>query len=175
MGAGALAVIHPKALVDADVVIGIGTQIWQFASIIRGARVGAGCNVASCAIVDGAIVGDLCLIGQGTQVHPGTRIGQRVFVGPGVICCNDQWPSVSKDGFDVAGLHERPTIIIDDGAVIGAGAIILPGFRVAAGAMVAAGVVCDRDVPAGTLLRRDGSLGRIPDDGGASRRMRWAS
>lgn len=168
--------IHPQAQVDADVVIGVGTRVWQFASIIRGASIGAGCNIASCAIVDGAIVGDRCLIGHGTQVHPGTKIGQRVFVGPGVICCNDQWPSVCKDGFDAAALlaGERSTVILDDGAVIGAGAIILPGFRVAAGAMVAAGVVCDRDVPAGTVLRRDGTLGRVPDDGGASRRMRWA-
>lgn len=168
--------VHPLAVVDLAVAIGAGTRVWQFASVIRGAKIGAGCNIASCAIVDGAMVGNSCLIGHGAQLHPGTMVGNDVFIGPGAICCNDQWPRVAKGGFDAEALFSgaRSTVIVDDGAVIGAGAIVLPGFRVGPGAMVAAGVVCDRDVPAGTVLRRDGILGRIPNDGGASRRMRWA-
>lgn len=170
--------IHPAAIVDmATVAIGAGSKVWQGATVIRGSRIGSDCNIASCSIIDGARLGDRCLIGHGAQLHPGTLIGNDVFVGPGVICCNDQWPRVSKDGFDAATLFagDRSTVIVEDGAVIGAGAIVLPGFRVAAGAMIAAGAVCDRDVPAGAVLRRDGTLGRVPDDGGASRRMRWAS
>jgi UDP-2-acetamido-3-amino-2,3-dideoxy-glucuronate N-acetyltransferase len=93
--------IHPKAHVDSTASVGPCTQVWQFASVIRGAVVGGACNVASCSIIDGAQVGDNCLIGHGAQLHPGTKIGNGVFVGPGAIICNDMWPSVSKQGFHI--------------------------------------------------------------------------
>jgi tetrahydrodipicolinate N-succinyltransferase len=82
---------------------------------------------------------------------------------------------VSKSGFDYSSLSERPTVIVKDGASIGAGAIILPGVVIGENAMVAAGCVVDRPVPSGRLLRRDGSLEPMPEDDGASRRMLWAS
>lgn len=160
----ASAQIHPLAFV-AEATIGHGTRIWQFASIIRAARVGSGCTIGACALVDAAIIGDDCLIGAAAQLHPGTVIGNAVFVGPGVIFCNDRWPRVSKDGFDTEALlgGKFVTVRVEDGAVIGAGAIILPGVTIGKGAVIAAGSRVARSVPAYYLVKaRDEMLPLAP-------------
>lgn len=156
--------IHRAAQVDAAAKVGHGTKVWQFASIVREAMIGTDCTVASCAIVDGAMVGNRCSIGHGASVHPGTWIGDDVFIGPAAVVCNDRWPRVGKDGFDVRPLiqGEFVTVEIEDGASIGAGAIILPGVVIGAGAMVAAGAVVSRNVPECHLFKRDGSM--VPID-----------
>lgn len=155
------AIIHPQACVG-DAKIGARTHVWQFASVIRGSAIGADCTIGSTAIVDGARMGDGCSIGHGAQLHPGTWLGDKVFVGPGAIVCNDLWPSMSKQGFDLDALlaGELVTVRIEDGAVIGAGALILPGVTVEAGAFVAAGAVVTRPVLSGHLWHRTGDMVR---------------
>jgi acetyltransferase-like isoleucine patch superfamily enzyme len=151
--------VHPRALVE-NSQIGEGTRVWQFASVIRGAVIGRNCNIASCAIVDGARIGNNCLIGHGSSLHPGTVLGDDVFVGPSVTFCNDRWPMVSKDGFDIDKLlsGEIITTRIEDGASIGAGAVLTPGSSVGMCAMIAAGAVVTGRVPTGTLLKRSGEM-----------------
>lgn len=166
--------IHPQAVVSASKV-GDDTTVWQFASVIRGAVIGRGCTVAAYALIDAARVGDHCLIGSRAQIHPGVEVGNRVFVGPGVIFCNDRWPTVDKEGFDSEALlgGEFTTTVIGSGASLGAGAIVLPGSYVGAGAMVAAGAVLDGGVPERHLLKRDGEI--VPIDAGRTPlRMRRA-
>ena len=167
--------IHPLAHVDASVLLGEGTTVWQFASLIRGASVGNGCSIGACSVVDGSIVGDRCAIGHGAQIHPSAWLWDDVFIGPGAVLCNDVWPSTSKEGFDVSALASRHTIVIESGASIGANAVILPGVRIGSGAVVAAGVRCCESVPANTLLKPDGSYGRKPEKMDIARRMRFAA
>jgi acetyltransferase-like isoleucine patch superfamily enzyme len=133
--------------------------------VIRGAKVGGQCNIGSCAIVDGAILGDECLLGHGAFVGPGSVLGKRVFVGPAAVLCNDAWPSASKDGFDVRDLLNGAVVTVHvlDDASIGAGAILMPGVTIGQHSLVAAGAVVTRNVPAGFLLNRDGSL--VPIEG----------
>jgi acetyltransferase-like isoleucine patch superfamily enzyme len=161
--------IHSLAHVE-GATIGAGTRVWQFASVIRGARVGADCNIAANVIVDGARVGDRCLIGHGASVHPGSLVGDDVFIGPQVVLCNDSMPRVSKDGFDLArfdGTHW--STILEDGCSIGAGSVIVPGVRVGREAMIAANSVVTRDVP-DCMLWRAGQLFALPQ----GERMRFA-
>lgn len=167
--------IHPQAQVDDSAKIGTGTKIWQFASVIRGAVLGKNSTVASCAIIDGAVLGDGCTVGHGASIHPGIKAGNGVFFGPGVVCCNDMWPETSKEGFDLARLLAGEfCIIIGDGATIGAGAVILPGVRIGAGAFVAAGAVVDRTLPEGFLWRRNGYTSPVPERR-REKRMRFAN
>lgn len=164
---------HPLAVIDEKTCsLGDGTLVWQFASVIRGAVIGQRCTIGAGAIVDGATVGDESLVGAGAQLHPGTRIGRGVFIGPGAIFCNDLWPMASKEGFQYPPAH-LATIVVEDGASIGAGAILIPGVVIGAGAMVAAGVVCSQSVPSYCVLRRDGTMEMVPADR-ATRRMKWA-
>jgi UDP-2-acetamido-3-amino-2,3-dideoxy-glucuronate N-acetyltransferase len=166
--------VHPQAVVADGCSLGDGTFVWQFASVIRGAVIGQQCSIGACAIVDGAQVGDNCKIGHGASLHPGTRLGDDIFVGPGAVFCNDLWPRTHRNGFDMDALKTRATVIVEDGASIGARAVVLPGIRIGRKAMVAAGVVCDRDVPEGMILRRSGCVELMPQDDGTTRRMRWA-
>lgn len=131
--------------------MGGGSQIWQFASVIRGARIGNGCSIGSCAIVDGARLGDRVRVGHGASIPPGVWIGDDVFVGPGVVICNDPDPRVGS-GFDLQALLDGKVVVrIEDRASIGAGSVILPGLTIGEGAMVAAGSVVTKDVPKGGL------------------------
>jgi acetyltransferase-like isoleucine patch superfamily enzyme len=142
---------------DAD--IGARTKVWQFASVIRGAKLGEDCVVGSCAIVDAATIGDRCHIGHGAQVHPGSVLGDDVFVGPGAVICNDAWPRVHKRGFEAPGVA-----VICDHASIGANAVVLPGLTVGVGAMVAAGAVVTRSVPARHRYLASGQVEPITDE-----------
>lgn len=170
------AFVHAKAHVDVDTVqIGAGTKVWQFASITRGTVLGEDCSVSPFAMLDGSIYGDRVIISGGVKAGAGFKVGNDVFLGPNVVLCNDCWPFASKDGYDDASLRdgEHFTVVIEDGAAIGAGAIILPGVRICAGAVVAAGAVVDCDVPASVVHRRSGNNTRMPDLW-RCKRMRWA-
>lgn len=150
-------VIHSSAVVDAT--IGEETRVWQFASVIRAAKVGRRCTVSAYALVDAAVIGDDCLISSGAQLHPGTVIGNEVFVGPGAVFCNDMWPRVNKEGFRSDLLHRGfVTTRAKDGSAVGAGAIILPGVTIGKDSLVAAGAVVHCDVPDGYLFTRENGM-----------------
>jgi len=166
--------IHPLAEVASGTVIGAGTRVWQFASVIRGAEIGEDCNIASCAIVDAAKVGDRCLIGHGAQVHPGAVLEDEVFFGPGAVACNDAFPRVAKGEWDIGAFARGlVSVRLKRGSSIGANAVILPGVTVGEEAFVAAGVVCRQDVPAHHMLKRCGAVVEI-NRAWALKRMRCA-
>jgi acetyltransferase-like isoleucine patch superfamily enzyme len=165
------AFIHHKAHVQ-DSSIGARTKVWQFASITRGTVLGEDCNIAPFAVLDGAKFGNGCIISMHVAMGPGFEVGDRVFIGPSVVFCNDGWPTVSKEGFDADKLRNGfVTIRVGDDAGIGAGAVILPGVTIGKGAFVAAGAVCDRSIPEYHLFTRTGVIRPLPDN---RRRMRAA-
>lgn len=166
--------IHPLSFVDVDCEIGEGTSVWQFASVIRGALIGEDCVIGSCAIVDGARVGERCRISHGAQIHPGSLLGDEVFVGPGAVLCNDLWPVVSKEGFDAEALKERFTVIIEDGASIGANAVILPGVRIGKNAVVAAGARVTDSLPEDCVWRAENDYIGRKSNRWRTRRMQFA-
>lgn len=165
--------VHRLALVE-DSQVGARTRVWQFASVIRGARLGEDCTVASGATLDGCWFGDRCIISQNVAMGPGFLIGDDVFIGPNVTICNDMWPATHKRDFEVEALRaDFVAVSIRHGACIGANAVVLPGVTIGKGAVVAAGAVARRSVPPDTLLRRNGSTALI-EPGWREMRMREA-
>lgn len=153
------AAIDDWAKVDHTVTIAAGTKVWQFASVIRGAMIGMNCNIGAGAVIDGAIIGDDCKIGANAFIPPGVMIGRNVFVGPCAVFCNDQWPEVATNGFDISILQRgEPCTIVHDYAAIGANSTILPGFVIGEQAIVAAGAELRSNVPAECAYRVDGSI-----------------
>lgn len=153
--------IHPMAHIGDDVEIGARTRVWQFASIIRKARIGEDCNIGGCAIVDGSTIGDRCIIGHGGFISPGMSIGDDVFIGPNCLLCNDFWPRPLKDGwFDINDLISGKIIVSKVGSrtSLGANSVILPGVRIGEGVMVAAGAVVHRNVLPHHLFTREGTM-----------------
>ncbi len=166
--------VHPKAEVDGSVTIGEGTRIWQFASVIRGARIGKDCSIASGACIDGSVIGDRVVIAHNLAMGPGFKIGNDCFIAPNVTFCNDAWPRSHKEGFDVERYDDtHHAVIMEDGATVGANSVILPGVIIGQNAMVAAGSVVTSNVPEGMLWVGSGIL-RMIEGESMKERIRFA-
>ncbi len=140
------AFVHPQAVCEAEA-IGERTRIWAFAYILKGARIGADCNICSHVFIEGDVVlGDRVTIKSGVQLWDGAIIEDDVFIGPNVAFANDKFPR-SKQYLDG---HPRTLICRD--ASIGANATILPGVTIGRAAMVGAGAVVTGDVPAHAIV-----------------------
>jgi UDP-2-acetamido-3-amino-2,3-dideoxy-glucuronate N-acetyltransferase len=142
--------VHPMALCESEMV-GDGTRIWAFAHVMRGAAVGADCNIGEGAFVEsGATIGDRVTLKNQVMVWDGVRIGDDAFIGPGVIFTNDRAPRSARMP-RVAARYSNPDrwrlpTTIGRGASLGAGAVILPSLNIGACAMVGAGAVVTHDV-----------------------------
>lgn len=126
--------------------IGEGTIIYQPELVnIYGAIIGERCRIGAFVEIGPSVIGDDCNIQAKVFIPANVLIRNHVFIGPGVIFCNDKYPpSNGAWQADVA-------TVVDEGASIGAGAIILPAVRIGAKARIAAGAIITKDVAAGEL------------------------
>ena len=117
--------------------IGDRSRIGPFVEVQAGARIGSDCKIQSHSFI--------C---------DGVEVGDRVFVGHGVMFCNDRRPRATADDGSLQGPEdwELERTEVGDGASIGSGAVILGGVRIGDGALVGAGAVVTRDVEAGTTV-----------------------
>lgn len=141
-----MAFLHKFADVSANQ-IGENTKVWQFAIILEGAIIGDECNICAHTYIEGNVtVGHRVTIKSGVFLWDGTRIGNDVFLGPNATFTNDKFPRSKKypDSFS--------SIIVEDGASIGANSTLLPGIKIGKKAMIAAGAVVTKDVPAYAIV-----------------------
>ncbi len=142
-------VIMPGARIYAGGIFGAGLFVGDGASIAEGCRFGARCVIGRNATVgDHVTLGDDVRIQTGAHLVGGMVVGDRSFIGLGVITCNDHDPQPYV--YDAARI--APPIIGAD-CMIGSGAILCPGVRIGDGARVSAGAIVRRDVPPGATLR----------------------
>jgi UDP-2-acetamido-3-amino-2,3-dideoxy-glucuronate N-acetyltransferase len=140
-------VVHEKGLCEGDV--GPRTRVWAFAHVMKGARVGADCNICMGAFVEaGAVIGNRVTVKNGVQVWDGVTIEDDVFLGPNATLTNVRNP---RAAFKAPPEAFAPTRICR-GATIGANATIVCGNVIGAQAFVAAGAVVTRSVPAHALM-----------------------
>jgi len=93
-----------------------------------------------------AVIGDDTVISSHCFLAGGTRVGSGVFLGHGVVTCNDKYPVANNPNFKL----EPP--VIEDGASIGSGVVILPGVTIGSGSIVGAGATIVSDVPANGIV-----------------------
>src|SRR3954467_6611884 len=123
------AYFHPTALVEtAD--IGPGTRVWAFAHVMRGARLGANCNVGDHAFIEsGAIVGNNVTLKNNVCVWMGITLEDDVFVGPNATFTNDRHPRSPR--MPEVGIRYESTerwllpTIVERGVSIGGNATIV--------------------------------------------------
>ena len=138
--------IHSLSDVQADQ-IGKGTRIWQFAVVLKGAKIGRNCNICAHTFIENDVfIGDNVTVKCGVQLWDGLRIGNNVFIGPNVTFCNDKHPKSGNHNFQCL------QTVIEDDVSIGANATILPGVRLARGWVVGAGAVVTRNVSPGITV-----------------------
>jgi acetyltransferase-like isoleucine patch superfamily enzyme len=158
---------HPprgKQSGELSTTIGGGGVIRSGTVIYAGTTIGDGFNSGHGAMIrENNVIGDRCSVGThavleaGNKVGDDTRIhsqcflehvtlGNRVFLGPGVVFTDDPHPVCPRYLDCVLGAT------VEDDVSIGGNATILPGVKIGAGSLVGAGAVVTRDVAAGTVV-----------------------
>jgi len=132
----------------ADVAFGENVTVWSFTNLY-GCQIGDNTRIGSFVEIQrGAVIGAGCKIQSHTFICDGVEIGDRVFVGHGVLFINDKFPrATTEDG--VPQTDEDWTLmrtVVEHGASLGSGAVLLGGIRIGAGALVGAGAVVTSDV-----------------------------
>ena len=138
--------IHPLSSVQSDQ-IGERTRIWQFAVVLKGARIGRNCNICAHTFIENdVVIGDNVTVKCGVQLWSGLRIGNNVFIGPNVTFCNDKHPKSGNHDFECL------QTVVEADVSIGANATILPGIQLGKGCVVGAGAVVTKNVPPGITV-----------------------
>lgn len=119
-----------------DCACGSGVQVWHAGMVnLYGCSLAAGVTVGPFVEIQrGACVGADSKVCSHTFICGGAQIGARVFIGHGVMFCNDAYPMIG-------GVLRLQPVVVEDDVSIGSGAVILPGVRIGIGAMIGAGAV----------------------------------
>lgn len=134
--------------------LGPDVVVHAFANLY-GCRIGAGTRIGTFVEIQRDVsIGSRCKISSHTFVCSGVRIEDAVFVGHGVMFCNDKHPrACNADGeLQTGDDWELLRTVVEAGASLGSGAVILGGVRIGAGAMVGAGAVVAADVAPGSIV-----------------------
>ncbi len=119
-----------------------GEYIHESAEIGSGTRIGAGHDIGK-----DVVIGEDCNIQCGVFISDGWKIGDRVFIGPGVRFFNDKYPPSTRIQ---AG-------VVEDDAIICGGVLIGPGVNIGRGAVIGMGANIRKDVPTLVVVVEDGS------------------
>jgi acetyltransferase-like isoleucine patch superfamily enzyme len=144
---GPNAIVRPYAIIYCDNVIGHHFQCGYFLVLRAGCRLANRVTLMSRVTLEGLVE-----IGTGTKIMAHvyiptrTRIGSRVFIGPGTNILNDRHPIRKAPGEMVV---KGPTV--EDNVSIGGGCTIFPGITIGEGAFIGGGSVVTKDVPPWTL------------------------
>lgn len=115
LGLQPITIVHPRAFVASDAVLGAGTQVLALSAVCAGAHLGRAVIVNT-----GATVDHDCRIGDGAHIGPGAHLAGEVTVEP-----------ISFLG---TGAIVLPRLRVGARSVVGAGAVVTKD--VAAGAVV---------------------------------------
>jgi acetyltransferase-like isoleucine patch superfamily enzyme len=140
--------VHERALCESED-IGPRTRVWAFAQVMKGARIGADCNIGGHAFIEaGARLGDRVTVKNAVLVWDKVTVEDEVFLGPNMVFTNDMNPRVA---FKKSPDQFLPTLV-KRGASIGANATIVCGVIIGEQAFIGAGAVIIEDVPAHALV-----------------------
>lgn len=136
--------VHESSYVDEDVLIGVGTKIWHFCHIQKGARLGDKCSLGqNVNIANNVMIGNGVKIQNNVSVYSGVELEDYVFCGPSMVFTNDLTPRSKYP----KGSEGYKRTLVKYGASIGANATVVCGNTIGKWAMIAAGAVVTKDVP----------------------------
>jgi len=123
--------------------IGDNVRIWHYTYVGDDTEIGDNVRIGSLVHIDYDVkIGENTKIEGHAYIPPLSRIGKNVFIGPGAILTNDQYPMCDK----------MTGVTIKDNAIIGARAVIKAGVTIGKNSVVAMGSIVERDVPENTVV-----------------------
>lgn len=149
--------VHPSALVEEGVVLGVNTRVWDSVHLRRGARIGHDCIVGEKSYVAyDVVIGNYVKINAAVYVCAGVEIGDFCMLSAHTVFTNDRFPRSGNR--ELTGLEtsdpteETLRTRVGRGVSIGANATIGPGLDLGEFSMVGMGSVVTRNVPAHALV-----------------------
>ena len=140
--------VHPTAVVDDGVAIGVGTKIWHFSHVLPGSHLGERCNIGQNVVIGPRVrVGSGCKIQNNVSIYQGVTLEDEVFCGPSMVFTNVYNPRAH-----IRRMDELRNTVVKKGATLGANCTIICGHSIGRYAFVGAGAVVTRDVPDHALV-----------------------
>lgn len=144
--------IHPTAIIEKDVQIGIGTHVWDNVHIRHGAHIGTECIIGEKSYIAYDVqIGNRVKINAFVYICNAVTIEDGVMISAGTIFTNDRFPRATTP--DLSRLrpsepdeHTLPTLV-REGATIGAGSVIGNDLVIGRFAMVGMASVVTKSVP----------------------------
>jgi UDP-2-acetamido-3-amino-2,3-dideoxy-glucuronate N-acetyltransferase len=138
------------SLISHDSKLARGIKVWNYSYIRENSLIGENTIIGSYVYIDAnVVIGKNCKIQNRAQLFDPTIIHDGVFIGPGVILTNDQYPRAINSNGDIKNLKDwqKVGVEVSEGASIGAGAICVAPIKIGKWALVGAGSVVIKDVP----------------------------
>lgn len=126
-----------------NVKLGKNVKMWHFTYIGDNTEIGENTKIGSLVHIDYNVkIGSDCKIEGMAYIPPLSIIGNRVFVGPGVVFTNDPYPMSNK----MIG------VTVEDDAIICAGAVLRPGITIGAKSVIGMGAIVTKNVEPGSVV-----------------------
>jgi UDP-2-acetamido-3-amino-2,3-dideoxy-glucuronate N-acetyltransferase len=122
--------------------IGNNTTIWQYVVILKGASIGANCNINCHVFIENEVlIGNNVTIKPGVYLWDGLTIEDNVFIGPNVTFTNDKYPRSKNKNY------AQLSTTLKKGCSIGANSTILGGVTIGCNSIIGAGSLVTKDIP----------------------------
>lgn len=140
--------VHETSIVDENVSIGDGTNIWHWCHLSKNCIIGKNCTLGqNIFIAEGVTIGDNVKIQNNVSIFSGVILEDNVFLGPSMVFTN----VINPRSF-ISKKSEYKATIVRKGASIGANATIICGNTIGKYSFVGAGSVVTKDVKDFSLM-----------------------
>ena len=144
--------IHPTAIIEEGVHIGVGTSVWDNVHIRHGSSIGEECIIGEKTYIAYDVkIGNRVKLNAFVYVCNAVTIEDGVMISAGSIFTNDRFPRAT--GTDLKKLrpsepdeHTLPTLV-REGATVGAGCTIGNDLIIGRWAMIGMGALVTKSVP----------------------------
>ncbi len=135
--------VHETSIIDTDVHIEKGTQIWHFCHLMTRCKIGEYCNIGQNVFIGSDVtVGNRVKVQNNVSLYTGVVCEDDVFIGPSAVFTN----VINPRAF-IERKKEFKTTLIKKGASIGANATIVCGTTIGKYAFIGAGALVSTNVP----------------------------
>ena len=134
--------VHESSIVATSAKVGTGCKIWHFSHVMDTAVLGERCNIGQNVVVSPQVVlGANVKVQNNVSIYTGVVCEDDVFLGPSMVFTN-----VINPRSAVVRKSEYRQTRVCKGASIGANATIICGNTIGAYAMIGAGAVVTKEV-----------------------------